>query len=285
MSLISGSVGRNGENITQDVITVQRLLNKHIFAALPELSVDGIAGKKTIEAIEYFQLNIVKMRSPDGRVDPGGQTLRYLNRGPDQSQSGQSQSQPEASPTKGNLSGKDWWYKNQAKYPNSRELKDLDGNFRENVTRFIEALRSAGASIDIASTRRNKIRAHLMHYSWKVSRGDIQPGDVPNLADLDIEWDHGNISESRKAAGEMVQLFNMAHIASLTSNHIQGLAIDMTITWKGDLVIEVPGQERKTYINTGPKNGADNRELHQAGRSFSVLKLLNDPPHWSHNGR
>ena len=124
-----------------------------------------------------------------------------------------------------------------------------------------------------------------MHYSWQLSKGNVRATDVPSLSGLSIEWDHGNESASRKAAGKMKQLFNMAYNASLTSNHIKGLAIDMTITWKGNLEVDVPGKQEAVTITTGPKNGAGNRELHQLGREFSVKKLVKDAPHWSHNGR
>jgi hypothetical protein len=184
-----------------------------------------------------------------------------------------------------NLSGSKWWHANQNRYPNSRSVDDLDGDFRDKVKTFINALKEGGATINISSTRRNKIRAHLMHYSWKVSQGDIAPKEVPKIKGLNIEWDHGDLKESRRAASEMVELFNMAHIASLTSNHISGKAIDMTIKWNEDLTILVPGHANPDVISTGPRNGDKNRELHRLGSEFGVNKLLNDPPHWSHNGK
>lgn len=287
MSLINGSVGENGENNPRDVRTVQRLLNKHIVPPLRNLSIDGIAGKNTIGAIKHFQSVVVKMRTPDGRVDPGGKTIRRLNRGPERDAVGDTQDRPTSRPRGSNtkLSGAKWWKANQAKYRNRRGLEYLEGDFRQKASKFVASLRKAGATVSIGSTRRHKIRAHLMHYSWKLSKGDIRASEVPSIAGLDIQWDHGNEEVSRKAAKEMVRLFNMAHIASLTSNHIRGKAIDMTITWKGELVIEVPGQVKPVVIRTGPRTGAGNKELHRVGRSFGVKKLRNDPPHWSHNGR
>ena len=69
---ISGSVGRNGANHTGDTRFVQRLLND----AGAALTVDGLVGPKTIQAIEAFQgRNGI---GADGRVDPGGGTLRAL---------------------------------------------------------------------------------------------------------------------------------------------------------------------------------------------------------------
>ena len=183
-----------------------------------------------------------------------------------------------------NLSGKDWWRKNQASYPNSREIDDLEPGFRSRVDDFIGSLRHAGASVVVSSTRRNAIRAHLMHYSWKVAYGEIDPRDVPKRSGLDIEWDHGDLEKSRKAAEEMVRLFGMAHIASLSSNHIRGKAIDMNISWKETLIITRPAP-LLTRIESRPRTG-QNRELHEVGATvFGVRKLVSDPPHWSHNGR
>lgn len=183
-----------------------------------------------------------------------------------------------------NLSGKDWWRANQARYPNSREIDDLEPGFRSRVEDFISSLRYAGATVIVNSTRRNATRAHLMHYSWKVAYGEIDPKDVPKHGNLNIEWDHGDLQKSRKAAEEMVNLFNMAYNASLTSNHIRGKAIDMNISWKGMLVITRPASLLKR-IESRPRTG-QNRELHEIGATvFGVRKLVSDPPHWSHNGR
>jgi uncharacterized protein (TIGR02594 family) len=80
MLLLSGSVGRGGVNRPQDVKAVQELINKHIGRLTPwrPLVVDGRIGPLTIGAIEEFQRRIVHLSRPDGRVDPGGQTLRAL---------------------------------------------------------------------------------------------------------------------------------------------------------------------------------------------------------------
>ena len=107
---------------------------------------------------------------------------------------------------------------------------------------------------------------------------------MPKRSGLDIEWDRGDLKKSRKAAEETVKLFGMAHIASLTSNHIRGKAIDMNISWKGTLVIMRP-PPLLTRIDSHPRTG-QNRELHEIGASvFGVRKLVSDPPHWSCNGK
>ena len=77
---ITGGVGRGGRNFPPvDVMTVQYLLNcvpAGQGGPSPELAVDGAAGPKTISAIEKFQRTLGAIC--DGRVDPGGATLRAL---------------------------------------------------------------------------------------------------------------------------------------------------------------------------------------------------------------
>ena len=87
---ITGSVGRGGKNFPpSDVMTVQYLLNcvpAPQGGPAKELAVDGAAGPKTIAAIEGFQRKLGGFA--DGRVDPGGATLRALQaRDPNPNQS------------------------------------------------------------------------------------------------------------------------------------------------------------------------------------------------------
>jgi peptidoglycan hydrolase-like protein with peptidoglycan-binding domain len=83
MATISASVGNKGKNLVADVRTVQQLLNQnlhHLFPLLP-LKVDGACGPVTVGMITDFQRRRVGMSKPDGRVDPGGKTLEFLNKG------------------------------------------------------------------------------------------------------------------------------------------------------------------------------------------------------------
>ena len=75
----------------------------------------------------------------------------------------------------------------------------------------------------------------------------------------------------------MVNAYGIVHQPSLTSNHIDGTAIDMTIS----------NMKGKTMKNGGGKSIQinSNRDLHKVGASFGVHKLVSDPPHWSANGR
>lgn len=272
MATISASVGRGGVNRPQDVRTVQELLNKHIPIPLRPVPVNGVAGGETITAIEEFQRRVVKLPAPDGRVDPGGRTLQALSAAPAGG----------APPAANRLSGAAWWHANQAKYQNSTSVDDLDAGFRANVQDFLAALKAAGAAVTIATTRRSKPRAYLMHHSWKIANGQEKAPQVPAEPGVDIAWDHGSDLKSQQAAKEMVNLFGMAHIASLTSNHIQGKAIDMTITWTGTLKIK--DKAGKAVEIGAPNKGADNTALHTVGAGYGVKKLATDAPHWSVDG-
>ena len=81
------SVGHNGINNYNDVIHIQDLLNlarqrlttaKINFRRFNRLAEDGACGVLTINAIKIFQHDIVGFHEPDGRIDPGGKTLRVL---------------------------------------------------------------------------------------------------------------------------------------------------------------------------------------------------------------
>ncbi len=77
---ITKSVGRDGGNVAVDVTAVQTQLNKVVAQlGLAPLAVNGTADPATIAAIAEFQRCIVKMKTPDGRIDPGGGTLKALN--------------------------------------------------------------------------------------------------------------------------------------------------------------------------------------------------------------
>ncbi len=80
---INGSVGRGGRNSYADTKAVQNLLNRHRAVVAPQKALvpDGDIGPLTISAILRFQNLVVGLSSPDGRVDPGGTTLRHLNAG------------------------------------------------------------------------------------------------------------------------------------------------------------------------------------------------------------
>lgn len=77
---LAKSVGRGGGNLKADVTAVQTALNTSVAQlGLPPLAVTGLADAATIAAITAFQKQIVKQKTQDGRIDPGGATLKALN--------------------------------------------------------------------------------------------------------------------------------------------------------------------------------------------------------------
>src|SRR5439155_13120884 len=72
---LEGSVGVRGENRPKDVAVVERLLQK--IAALPPSHAPGVCDQALEEAIAGFQR--LYDDGADGRVDPRGRTLGWLN--------------------------------------------------------------------------------------------------------------------------------------------------------------------------------------------------------------
>jgi hypothetical protein len=80
MLKINASVGNKGRNIESDVRCIQSLINKNIHHLVPlmKLKVDGKCGPITIGLISEFQKRVLKLKKPDGRVDPGKTTFKQL---------------------------------------------------------------------------------------------------------------------------------------------------------------------------------------------------------------
>lgn len=174
------------------------------------------------------------------------------------------------------------------KFPGSTSMDDLTSAFRDKANRFIAALKSSGASVKISSTYRPIERAFLMHYAYRIAREGLNPGAIPAMAGVNICWMHfdpkGNFDlvASKQAAEQMVIAYDIAFKPALTSRHTERRAIDMTITWQGELkIVDANGQI--VNIKTEPRNGT-NAELHRVGATYGVIKLVNDPPHWSDDG-
>lgn len=273
---IGASVGKGGINELADVLVVQHLLNGWLAATGLELvPTTGICGPLTIDAIKAFQARALGAANPDGRIDPGGRTWQALT-------TGGPAPAPQSGGTPTPLSGAVWWHANQARFPNSASVSALVLPFRDKVAAFIDALEDAGATVRVTATLRNATRAHLMHYCWRIAHGSVAPKDVPAVAGCAIRWDHGDLARSKKGAQEMVDLFGIAFQPSLTSLHIQGRAIDMTIGWAG--TIQVRDKAGRARPVSTPRSGNTNKDLHAIGATYGVIKLLKDPPHWSDNG-
>jgi hypothetical protein len=176
------------------------------------------------------------------------------------------------------LSGVVW----VGRFPTSKSTATLVDGFRQKCDAFLAALGDAGATIRINATLRPPERAHLMHWSFVINTGEVEPDDVPLQAGVEIEWVHRNRAASRSAAAAMVQGYGIVHRPALTSMHIFGKAIDMSIGWEGVLKVKQRNGTKKT-IGSLPRSGL-NHDLWAVGATYGVLKLPSDAPHWSSTG-
>jgi hypothetical protein len=183
------------------------------------------------------------------------------------------------------LSGPQW----VSKFPTSSSLDDLTEPFRTKAKRFIGALRSAHATVDVSDTLRPPQRAYLMHFSFVIAREAFDPAAVPPRSDVDIQWVHtdstgkADLVASKKAVEQMVLGYGIVFKPVLISRHIEGNAVDMDITWQNNLVIAKADGSLQTISST-PRTGAGNTDLHKVGSTYGVIKLLTDAPHWSSDG-
>lgn len=182
------------------------------------------------------------------------------------------------------LSGSDW----VQQFPTTSSVDDLQEPFRSKVQSFLKALAVAGAKVSIADTLRPSQRVYLMHWSFCIANGTANPAKVPLMDGVDIQWVHtdsaGNPdpTATKAAAADMVKAYGIVFAPALGSRHTEGLAIDMTISWQGDLTINDASGKPVTIIGL-PRNGM-NGDLHFVGATYGVVKLVTDPPHWSSDG-
>lgn len=277
---ITASVGRNGANVPADVKLVQWLLNLRVGEmGLQPLPTSGVIDDATVAAIGRYQTLVLGVRS-DGRVDAGGRTFTALS---DTSPMAVLRERLRAQAALARLSGAAWFRANEARFPNSDRVSDLAPAFATQTNAFLAALRTAGATVRVSSTLRNRNRAWIMHYAWQIAKGEIEAGAVPPNPEVDILWDHGDLKASRRAANAMVGLFGIRFKPSLTSNHIEGTAIDMTIGWDQPMnILDAAGRSHRI---DQPRSGNTNTDLHAVGATYGLHKLASDPPHWSANGR
>jgi hypothetical protein len=174
------------------------------------------------------------------------------------------------------------------RFPTGKSTDTLADGFRQKCEAFLAALGNAGATVSISATLRPPERAYLMHWSFVINTGEVDPEDVPPHAGVDIEWVHRkpngspDLAASRAAAAAMVHGYDIAHRPSLTSLHIFGKAIDMSIDWNATLKIKQKNGTQKT-IGSLPRTGL-NHELWAVGGTYGVIKLPEDEPHWSSSG-
>lgn len=180
-----------------------------------------------------------------------------------------------------------------SRFPGSASVSPLASPFKESVTSFLAALRAAGATVTISATLRPPERAYMMHWSWRITKKSYDPQTVPAMLGVNILWAHvvnGVYSEadSRAGAADMVAGFGMERLKTapaLTSNHITGNAIDMNVSWAGNLTI-AKADGTSVTIQSEPRDGM-NTDLHAVGAGYGVIKFVGgaaDIPHWSSDG-
>jgi D-alanyl-D-alanine dipeptidase len=170
------------------------------------------------------------------------------------------------------LSGSQW----VSRFPGSAAISDLAQPFQSNVSSFLDAISAAGGSVHISATYRPAERAYLMHYSSRLSKGEVSAASIPEMAGVNIEWVHPTEAASVSAASAMASGYGIAFPPALTSNHTRRTAIDMTIR-------NIVG---RTIVDANGASVSISRlsDLNSVGATFGVVKLVSDPPHWSEDG-
>jgi hypothetical protein len=139
-----------------------------------------------------------------------------------------------------------------------------------------------------------------MHWSYMVVHG-TPAADVPRIAGVDINWDYGDPRLTKQAALQMMLRYTIKYKPARgvgdpaqVSNHVKGLAIDMTLTWSKPISVVVGPDASVTYkgivyepgdlVIVPRGSGATSGLLHQIGATYGVIKLVRDRPHWSFDG-
>jgi hypothetical protein len=182
------------------------------------------------------------------------------------------------------LSGPDWC----SKFPGSRSADSLASPFRERVRDFLAALQEARVQVAISATLRPPQRAFLMHWCWRIGRLGEDPRTAKTMDGVAIDWLHRDgaglvdRAASRQAASAMVTKYQLDVLPSLTSRHIEGRAIDMTISWSGTPTVR---DGAGGTVTLPPMTAAAARPaLDDIGRSYGVKPLAGDAVHWSDDG-
>jgi hypothetical protein len=63
---------------------------------------------------------------------------------------------------------------------------------------LIAAMRAAGATVTVSSTRRPAQRAYLMYCSWRIFKQMLNPQNAPAETGVDIDWVHRKLTAARR---------------------------------------------------------------------------------------
>jgi hypothetical protein len=200
-------------------------------------------------------------------------------------------------PDDAELSGPQW----EARF---QEIKDhslggLGSAFGASIGEFKAAMEKAGIKVGVIDTLRSEERAYLMHWSFLIGyRGTAaSEADADRLEKVKIRWEHPDPAESVKAAKELFGKFgidpNLQDAPGRHSNHIKGMAVDMTTTWDKDSITILDAKNQEVSITTAPHSGM-NPKLWEVGKTYGVWhygtwsndmsKPSHDRNHWSVDG-
>jgi len=122
-----------------------------------------------------------------------------------------------------------------------------------------------------------------MHYSFRIARRGFDPRRVPREGGVNIDWVHRDakgkpdLRASRAAAEQMVNCYGITYRPAFPSRHSSRRAIDMKINWLfATTVTDATGRQVRLVRPS---------DLYNVGATFDVIKKVDDPPHWSDNGR
>jgi len=177
------------------------------------------------------------------------------------------------------------WY---SRFMGSKELKDLDEEFRPKAVAFYTAMRTAGIGVDINATYRPVERSYLMYHALEIANGG-SPVGIKAWPGVAIDWEHRkpdgkpDLVAAKSAAVEMCKKYGLK-INDPTqlvgkpknSNHNKKLAVDWIITgFKGKTLID----------NTGAKVKITKfKDLVTVGATYGVIYFSKENMHWSFDG-
>jgi len=124
---------------------------------------------------------------------------------------------------------------------------------------------------------------------FRIVNENKDPRTVPAKTGVNIKWDHADASgaysstASVQAARAMLNGYGLQNLhtpPALNTRHTKRLAVDMSISWTGDLTIN-KADGTQTTITTTPKTSM-NTDLKAVGATYNVIKYVGvnaDKPH------
>jgi peptidoglycan L-alanyl-D-glutamate endopeptidase CwlK len=203
MTTISGSVGEGGDNLEADVRTVQQLLTK---AGHDPKGIDGDYGTYTRDAILSFQRTFLS--DPDGRIDPGGQTLKRL----DEATQGGGAATGGTGAGGGDKPAFSDWSGDSSQWPQEKKLASLEPGFRAKIVRVIAKLKNDGFQPKIVFGWRSvAVQQRLVAQGKSTVRFSFhnaqKPDGTPNAWAVDVidarwSWNEPDCHKFFKALGD-----------------------------------------------------------------------------------